>query len=117
MKPQTLTSPSGDELVVLPRAEYEALIEAAQANDEEADDLAIYDARKADLAAGADAQGSAQMARANATAACRAHGRRSGLFERRRNEAQEGLARNADADRPCARCPGRVAARLTAGPI
>ena len=57
MKPQILTSPSGDELVVLPRAEYEALVQAAQgSDDEDAADVAIYDARKAELAAGVDAR-------------------------------------------------------------
>ncbi len=49
--PQIIRSPSGEELVVLPRAEYEALLERAD-HDEDADDVAIYDARKAELAAG-----------------------------------------------------------------
>jgi len=44
--------PSGEELVVLPRAEYEALLERADHEAEDADDAAIYDARKAELAAG-----------------------------------------------------------------
>jgi hypothetical protein len=49
--PQIIRSPSGEELVVLPRAEYEALL--ARANEaEDADDVAIYDARKAEMAAG-----------------------------------------------------------------
>lgn len=48
---QIIRTPSGEELVVLPRAEYEALIKAA---DEDADDVAIYDARKAELLAGRD---------------------------------------------------------------
>src|SRR5579871_1998765 len=56
MKPQTITSPSGDELVVLPRAEYEALVAAARDDDEDASDAAIYDARKTELAAGSDAR-------------------------------------------------------------
>lgn len=56
MKPQTITSPSGDELVVLARSEYEALVAAASARDEEADDVAVYDRRKAELAAGLDAR-------------------------------------------------------------
>ena len=55
MKAQTITSPSGDELVVLPRSDYEALVAAASARDEDADDIAIYDRRRAELAAGLDA--------------------------------------------------------------
>lgn len=54
MKPQIITTPKGEELVVLPRAEYEALIAAAEAVDEDETDIAIYDARKAELAAGRD---------------------------------------------------------------
>ncbi len=50
--PQIIRSPSGEELVVLPRAEYEALLERADRDAEDADDVAIYDARKAELAAG-----------------------------------------------------------------
>jgi hypothetical protein len=50
--PQIIRTPSGEELVVLPRAEYEALIERANHAAEDADDVAIYDARKAELAAG-----------------------------------------------------------------
>jgi hypothetical protein len=52
-KPQIIRTPNGEELVVLPRAEYEALLERADRDAEEADDIAIYDARKAELAAGA----------------------------------------------------------------
>lgn len=36
----------------MPRADYEALIERADQEAEDADDVAIYDARKAELAAG-----------------------------------------------------------------
>ena len=50
--PQIIRTPSGEELVVLPRAEYEALVERADHDAEDADDVAIYDARKAELAAG-----------------------------------------------------------------
>jgi hypothetical protein len=50
--PQIIRTPSGEELVVPPRAEYEALIERANHDAEDADDVAIYDARKAELAAG-----------------------------------------------------------------
>jgi len=56
MKPQTITTPAGDELVVLPRAEYDALLAAASSHAEDADDVAIYDARKAELARGDDAR-------------------------------------------------------------
>ena len=50
--PQIIRTPGGEELVVLPRAEYEALLERADQADEDADDIAVYDARKAELAAG-----------------------------------------------------------------
>jgi hypothetical protein len=47
--PQIILTPSGEELVVLPRADYEALLDHAA---EDADGVAIYDAVKAELAAG-----------------------------------------------------------------
>ena len=50
--PQIIRAPSGEELVVLPRAEYEALLERADHEAEDVEDVAIYDARKAELAAG-----------------------------------------------------------------
>jgi DNA-binding XRE family transcriptional regulator len=50
--PQIIRTPEGEELVVLPRADYEALLERADRESEDADDIAIYDARKAELAAG-----------------------------------------------------------------
>lgn len=53
-KPQFITTPSGEELVVLARAEYEALVSAAALVDEDDADVAIYDLRKAELAAGRD---------------------------------------------------------------
>jgi DNA-binding XRE family transcriptional regulator len=56
--PQTIRSPSGDELVVLTRAEYEALSSAAAEaveDAEEVEDVAAFDARMADLKAGRDA--------------------------------------------------------------
>jgi mRNA-degrading endonuclease RelE of RelBE toxin-antitoxin system len=53
--PQIIRTPGGEELVVLPRAEYEALVERADQETEDADDVAIYDARKAELAAGGGA--------------------------------------------------------------
>jgi len=52
--PQIIRTPGGEELVVLPRDEYEALVERANHEDEDTDDIAIYDARKAELAKGGD---------------------------------------------------------------
>jgi hypothetical protein len=48
--PQIIRTPAGEELVVLTRADYEALVERADQEAEDADDVAIYDARKAELA-------------------------------------------------------------------
>ncbi|WP_287995524.1 helix-turn-helix transcriptional regulator [Acidiphilium sp.] len=50
--PQIIRTPAGEELVVLSRAEYEALLDRADHETEDADDVAVYDARKAELAAG-----------------------------------------------------------------
>ena len=50
--PQIIRTPAGEELVVLPRAEYEALLARADPDAEDADDVAVYDAGKAGLAAG-----------------------------------------------------------------
>ena len=50
--PHIIRTPGGEELVVLPRAEYEALLDRADHAAEDVDDVAIYDARKAELAAG-----------------------------------------------------------------
>jgi DNA-binding XRE family transcriptional regulator len=50
--PQIIRTAGGEELVVLPRAEYDALVALADEQAEDDDDLAIYDARKAELAAG-----------------------------------------------------------------
>ncbi len=49
--PQFITTPGGHELVVIPRAEYEALLAAAAEAEEDAADAAVYDRRKAELAA------------------------------------------------------------------
>jgi DNA-binding XRE family transcriptional regulator len=49
-EPQIIRTPTGDELIVLSRADYEALLARAAAADEDAEDVAIYDARKAELA-------------------------------------------------------------------
>ena len=54
MKAQTITTPGGEELIVLSRADYDALVAAAIAHEEDADDVATYDARRAELAAGVD---------------------------------------------------------------
>lgn len=48
--PQFIRTPSGEELVVLTRADYDALLEALAEAAEDAADLAVYDARKAELA-------------------------------------------------------------------
>jgi DNA-binding XRE family transcriptional regulator len=50
--PQIIRTPNGEELVVLPRAEYDSLVERADHEAEDAEDVAIYDARKGELAAG-----------------------------------------------------------------
>jgi hypothetical protein len=55
IKPQTIRSPSGEELVVLSRAEFDALASAAAGALEEAEDIAIFDDRMAALRSGADA--------------------------------------------------------------
>ncbi len=51
--PQIIRTPAGEELVVLPRAEYEALLDRADPEAEDAEDVALYDARKAERTAGA----------------------------------------------------------------
>jgi DNA-binding XRE family transcriptional regulator len=48
--PQIIRTPSGEEMVVLPKAEYDALVRAADELAEDAADAAIYDTRKAELA-------------------------------------------------------------------
>lgn len=52
--PQIIRTPNGEDLVVLPRADYEALLSRADRDEaeEDADDIALYDARKAELAGG-----------------------------------------------------------------
>jgi DNA-binding XRE family transcriptional regulator len=57
-KVQIIRTPGGEELVVLPRADYEALLAGAATggeDDEDAADVAVFDARMAELAAGRDA--------------------------------------------------------------
>ncbi len=51
-EPQIIRTAGGEELVVLPRAEYEALLVRADYEAEDAEDVAVYDARKAELSAG-----------------------------------------------------------------
>jgi len=48
--PQFIKTPEGGELVVLARAEFDALIAAAREAEEDRADQAAYDAAKADLA-------------------------------------------------------------------
>ena len=50
--PQFIRTPGGEELVVLSRADSEALLARSDYDAEDEDDIAIYDARKAELAAG-----------------------------------------------------------------
>jgi DNA-binding Xre family transcriptional regulator len=65
--PQFLKTPSGDELVVLTRAEYDALVAIAADAEENAADVATYDACMAEREAGrapdAPAEVSAAMLR------------------------------------------------------
>ena len=53
MNPQIIKSPGGEEMIVIPKAEYDALVQAARARAddaaEDAADAAIYLARKAAL--------------------------------------------------------------------
>jgi DNA-binding XRE family transcriptional regulator len=49
--PQIIKTPTGEEMVVLPKAEYDALLSQLDELEDDADDRAIYDARKAELAA------------------------------------------------------------------
>jgi DNA-binding XRE family transcriptional regulator len=53
-EPQIIHSPSGEEMVILSKADYDALLERLADADEEAEDIRIYDERKAALAAGSD---------------------------------------------------------------
>jgi len=49
---QTINSPSGEELVVLPRADYDRLVAMAAEAEEDLADVAAYDAAVAELANG-----------------------------------------------------------------
>lgn len=46
---QFIKTPAGEDLAVLPKAEYEALVAAVADAEEELADIAAYDAAKADL--------------------------------------------------------------------
>lgn len=52
---QSIRTPAGEELVVLPRADFDALLAIAQEAEEDADDVAIFDERMAALSDGRDA--------------------------------------------------------------
>lgn len=54
LKPQTIRSASGEEMVVLSRADYDALVRAAGDALEDAADIAIFDERMRELKAGND---------------------------------------------------------------
>ena len=49
-EPQIIKSPSGDVHVVLPRQQYDALVNALAEAEEELADIATLDARKAEMA-------------------------------------------------------------------
>ena len=57
-KAQIIRTPGGEELVILPRADYEALVGGGDPAEkvEDADDVAVFDQRMAALAAGRDVQ-------------------------------------------------------------
>ena len=52
--PQTIKTPSGDELVVLPRKDYDVLVEALAEAQEELSDIAVLDQRRREMAAQAE---------------------------------------------------------------
>jgi ribosome-binding protein aMBF1 (putative translation factor) len=54
LMPQKIVTPNGEEMLVLSRAEYDRLSALAAMAEEDAADVAAYDAAKADLAAGRD---------------------------------------------------------------
>lgn len=64
INPQTIKSPSGEELVVLPKAEFDALLLAASDGIEDDDDVTVFDTRMADLNAGIDARLPAEVSAA-----------------------------------------------------
>jgi DNA-binding Xre family transcriptional regulator len=52
--PQMITTPSGEEMVLLSRAEYDRLVALAAEAEEDAADVAAYDEAMSELAAGRD---------------------------------------------------------------
>lgn len=52
---QSIRTPSGEEMVVLARKDFDALLAAAREADEDADDVTIFDERMAALSQGRDA--------------------------------------------------------------
>jgi mRNA-degrading endonuclease RelE of RelBE toxin-antitoxin system len=56
IRPQTIRSASGEELIVLTRAEFDALIADVADQLEDADDVAVFDERMAALQNGQDAR-------------------------------------------------------------
>lgn len=67
-KVQIIRTPGGEELVVLPRADYDALVAGAQAigadDDEDAADIAVFDERMAELRSNRDAALPAEVSQA-----------------------------------------------------
>ncbi|ACB96023.1 helix-turn-helix domain-containing protein [Beijerinckia indica] len=53
--PQIIRTAAGEELVVIPKSDYDELIAAYSEAEEDAADLAIYDARKKELEEGSNA--------------------------------------------------------------
>jgi DNA-binding XRE family transcriptional regulator len=53
---QIVKTPSGDEMVVIPKAEYDALLRLATEAAEDAADVAAYDAAMAEIAADPDSR-------------------------------------------------------------
>lgn len=49
MKVQFVTTPSGDDMAILPRKDYEELLQRLAEFEEDEEDVALYDARKATL--------------------------------------------------------------------
>jgi DNA-binding Xre family transcriptional regulator len=54
MDPQFIKTPGGEEMVIISRADYDAILVKLADLEEDAADVAIYDARMADLSAGRD---------------------------------------------------------------
>ena len=61
MKVQFVTTPSGDDMAIMPRADYEALVQRLAELEEDDADLALYDARKAALSPALPADVSMRM--------------------------------------------------------